>query len=59
MLINLGNVESAQQQFGVLQDRMQESSDDDDETLPMLREVVDEKSGFRLPLDKSDAGSNG
>ncbi|MCB1560242.1 MAG: hypothetical protein KDI75_03980 [Xanthomonadales bacterium] len=54
LLINPGDEESALQQFGEWQERMQESSEDDDETLPVLRDVIDWKSGFRVPLDEPD-----
>ncbi|MEZ5464297.1 MAG: hypothetical protein R3F22_03515 [Lysobacteraceae bacterium] len=54
LLINPGDEESALQQFGEWQERMQESSEDDDETLLVLRDVIDWKSGFRVPLDEPD-----
>jgi len=53
LLINPGDEESALQQFGDWQERMQESSDDD-EALSVLRDVIDWKSGFRVPLDEPE-----
>jgi len=56
LLINPGDEESALQQFGEWQERLQESEDGEpsDEALTLLRDVIDWKSGFRVPLDEPE-----